>query len=71
MKLTKQALGSVMLALQKSLLEQTDLVPVLLDFDFQVNANNELFVTNPPTVDLSQSVDVDFSGLEIEEIEEV
>lgn len=71
MKLTKQALGALMMTLQKSLLEQQDIVPMLLDFDFQVNAENELFVANPPTVDLSQSVDVDFSGLEVEETEEV
>lgn len=71
MKLSKQALGALMLALQKSLLEQTDIVPVLEDFDFKLNANNELFVTNAPTVDLDKSAEVDFSGLEVEEIEEV
>ena len=34
MKLSDQALGAVMMALQKSLLEQSDIVPVLKDFDF-------------------------------------
>ena len=48
MKLSDQALGAVMMALQKSLLEQTDIVPVLKDFDFVLNGE-ELSVTNPPT----------------------
>ena len=48
MKLSDQALGAVMMALQKSLLEQTDIVPVLKDFDFVLDGE-ELSVTNPPT----------------------
>ena len=51
MKLSDQALGAVMMALQKSLLEQTDIVPVLKDFNFVVRgeSQDELVVTNPPT----------------------
>jgi hypothetical protein len=71
MKLTTQALGALMMALQKSLLEQTDIVPVLLDFDFEVNDNGELFIKNAPTLDLSKSAEVDFGDLEVEEVEEV
>ena len=48
MKLSDQALGAVMMALQKSLLEQSDIVPVLKDFDFVLDGD-ELSVTNPPT----------------------
>ena len=48
MKLSDQALGAVMMALQKSLLEQTDIVPVLKGFDFVLDGE-ELSVTNPPT----------------------
>ena len=48
MKLSDQALGAVMMALQKSLLEQTDIVPVLKGFEF-VTRDDELLVTNPPT----------------------
>ena len=48
MKLSDQALGAVMMALQKSLLEQSDIVPVLKDFDFVLDGE-ELSVTNPPT----------------------
>ena len=48
-KFSDEALGAVMMALQKSLLEQSDIVPVLRGFDFKVNEQNELFVMNPPT----------------------
>ena len=48
MKLSDQALGAVMMALQKSLLEQSDIVPVLKDFNFVLDGE-ELSVTNPPT----------------------
>jgi hypothetical protein len=51
MKLSKQALGSLMMALQKSLLEQSDIVPVLEDLDWET-MNNELFVKNPPQFSL-------------------
>lgn len=49
-KLSNQALGAVMLALQNSLLTQTDIVPVLKSFDLILDQNGELVVTNPPTV---------------------
>lgn len=49
MKLSNQALGAVMMALQKSLLEQSDIVPVLKDF-ILVEQDGELMVTNPPSV---------------------
>tara|TARA_B100000131_G_scaffold89924_1_gene86601 strand:- start:4849 stop:5046 length:198 start_codon:yes stop_codon:yes gene_type:complete len=48
LKLSDEALGALMMALQKSLLEQTDIVPVLKGFNFKVNENKELFVMNPP-----------------------
>ena len=49
LKLSDEALGAVMMALQKSLMEQSDIVPVLKGFNFQTNENDELFVMNPPT----------------------
>jgi hypothetical protein len=49
MRLSKQALGALMMALQKSLLEQSDIVPVLEGFDF-ILKNKELYVKNPPLV---------------------
>lgn len=46
--LSDQALGAVMLALQNSLLTQTDIVPVLKGFNFVFDDNDGLVVTNPP-----------------------
>lgn len=47
MKLSNQALSCVMVALQKSLMEQTDIVPLLKSFDM-VLEGEELIVSNPP-----------------------
>jgi len=56
MKLSNQALGALMMALQKSLMEQSDIVPVLLEMDFQLDPEDQsdstLMVTNPPVVSL-------------------
>ena len=52
MKLSDQALSCVMVALQKSLMEQTDIVPVLKGFDMfvaEVDGEKQLVVSNPPT----------------------
>ena len=48
--LSSQAIGALMMALQKSLLEQTDIVPVLQGFEIQVDDANQLVVMNPPVV---------------------
>jgi hypothetical protein len=37
MNLTDQALGALMMALQRSLMEQTDIVPVLKGFKFRLS----------------------------------
>lgn len=50
LKLSNQALGAVMLALQNSLLTQTDIVPVLKAFELFVGPDGELVVSNPPSV---------------------
>jgi len=54
MKLSNQAVGALMMALQRSLMEQSDIVPVLQEMDFQVNpedsSHSELVVLNPPTI---------------------
>ena len=54
MKLSNQAMGAVMLALQKCIIEQSDIVEILKGFDFEVGANEyedeQLFVKNPPVV---------------------
>ena len=47
--LSDQALGEVMMALQNSLMNQTDIVPVLKEMKF-TDLNGELVVLNPPIV---------------------
>ncbi len=51
-KLSNQAVGAIMMALQKSLMEQTDIVPVLQEFKIQVDDSGELVVMNPPKVEV-------------------
>jgi hypothetical protein len=48
MKLSEQAMGALMMALQKSLLEQVDIVPVLEAFNFQLDEEERLIILNPP-----------------------
>ena len=61
MILSDQALGAVMMALQKSLLEESDIVPVLKSFNFVVQgeSQSELVVTNPPTFKLEEFDDAE------------
>ena len=57
MKLSNQAMGAIMMALQKALLEQTDIVPVLQSFEFSKSSDTkkwgtsrgELVIKNPPS----------------------
>ena len=58
MKLSDQALGAIMLALQKALTEQADIVPVLKSFELDLMDNGELLVKNPPIVKTSVNVGV-------------
>ena len=53
MNLSDQALGTVMMALQKSLMEQSDIVPILKGLDFVEGNDGQLVVVNPPLVKLS------------------
>tara|TARA_R100000008_G_scaffold86468_1_gene79727 strand:+ start:749 stop:958 length:210 start_codon:yes stop_codon:yes gene_type:complete len=57
MQLSNQALGAIMLALQESLLEQTDIVPVLKNFKLK-NGTDGLVVVNPPTVRFSNNEEI-------------
>ena len=54
MHLSYQAMGALMMALQKSLLEQSDIVPVLKGFKFRLGEDG-LMVMNPPTVKVDDS----------------
>lgn len=49
MQLSDQALGAVMMALQKSLMEQSDIVPMLKGMKFRLSETG-LIVMNPPVV---------------------
>ena len=56
---SNQAVGAIMMALQKSLMEQTDIVPVLSGFQVQVTDNNQLIITNPPIVEVKEQQKTD------------
>ncbi len=61
MTLSNQAMGAIMMALQKCLMEQSDITEILKEFAFQVDENEQLIVLNPPVV---QADDNDDSELE-------
>lgn len=56
--LSDQAIGAVMMALQKSLLEQSDIVPTLKEMKLQASAQG-LVVLNPPIVRASSATDTE------------
>jgi len=47
MKLSNQAVGALLMTLQKCLSEQTDITDLLNDWDLEVK-DDEVYVTNPP-----------------------
>ena len=51
-KLSNQALGAVMMALQESLLNEIDIVPILKGFEL-ANGDDGLVVLTPPSVRFS------------------
>jgi len=57
MRLSDQALGALMMALQNSLMNQTDIVPVLKGLNLILNENEELVVVNPPVIDTQRQND--------------
>ena len=50
MKLSNQAMGALMMALQKSLMDQSDITEMLKQFDFSLNRTEQLVVENPPVL---------------------
>jgi len=54
MQLSDQAVGALMMALQKSLMEQSDIVPVIKDFKLRLS-DAGLMVMNPPLVKLGHN----------------
>jgi hypothetical protein len=62
-KLSNQALGAIMMALQESLLNQMDIVPILKGFEL-ANSEEGLIITNPPTVRFSDDSEITTDDLE-------
>jgi len=56
MKLSSQAVGAIMMALQNSLMNQSDILPVFESFNFQLDENEKLVVLNPPTIEVSDEI---------------
>ena len=54
--LSDQAIGAVMMALQRSLLEQSDIVPTLKDMKLKASEQG-LVVLNPPIVRASSDTE--------------
>tara|TARA_R110001606_G_C15007705_1_gene608044 strand:- start:94 stop:306 length:213 start_codon:yes stop_codon:yes gene_type:complete len=53
-KLSSQAIGALMMALQKSLIEQSDITEVLKGFEIQVDDSGQLVVMNPPMFEVAK-----------------
>ena len=70
MKLSDQSVGAVMMALQKSLMEQSDIVPVLKGFNFRLS-DDGLVVLKPPLVKFTEPEDDGQLDLDLEEEREV
>ena len=56
MRLSNQAMGAIMMALQKSLLEQSDITETLRSFNFELNDSEELLVRNPPSIKVEEEI---------------
>jgi hypothetical protein len=52
MKLSNQAIGALLMTLQKCLAEEIDITELLADWDLEVK-DEEVFVVNPPLVKAS------------------
>tara|TARA_R110002020_G_scaffold292432_1_gene507856 strand:+ start:779 stop:1015 length:237 start_codon:yes stop_codon:yes gene_type:complete len=64
LNLSDQAIGALMMALQRSLLEQSDIVPVLQGFRLRLSEDG-LMIMNPPIVKLSDNLSDDEEHAEV------
>jgi len=55
MKLSNQAAGALMMTLQKCLMEQSDIMPLLGELNFEADDDGELVVLNPPALKIDDS----------------
>jgi hypothetical protein len=56
LKLSNQAIGAIMLALQKGIMEQEDITDVLKEFKLVVS-DEGLVVENPPVIQAEQNAE--------------
>lgn len=56
MRLSNQAIGAIMMALQRGILEQTDITQLLQDFEM-VETSEGLVVENPPIVEVTKEAE--------------
>ena len=63
LKLSNQAMGAIMMALQESLLNELDIVPILQGFEL-VETQDGRVVRNPPTVRVTNNAEVSNEDLE-------
>tara|TARA_Y100000310_G_C20215458_1_gene593317 strand:+ start:245 stop:433 length:189 start_codon:yes stop_codon:yes gene_type:complete len=56
MKLSNQAIGAIMMALQKGIMEQVDITETLQEFVL-VDSSEGLMVENPPVVNFEEPVE--------------
>lgn len=58
MKLSNQAMGAIMLALQKGVMEQVDITGLLRSFELSYDKEkDEITVDNPPTISLEEKTE--------------
>jgi len=73
MKLSDEAMGALMMCLQKCLLEQSDITGILKKLEFKSNDSGELFVMNPPIIRFDDKLEenevlTDFSGMNVRDL---
>ena len=67
MRLSDQAMGALMMALQKCLMDQSDITELLKKFNFVISENEELVVENPPVLRFANR-EVDESSVSEEKV---
>ncbi len=60
-KLSNQAVGSIMMALQKAILDQEDITDMLKSFNLQESADG-LIVENPPKFQIAEQTQTEEAG---------
>jgi hypothetical protein len=76
MKLSEEAMGALMMCLQKCLLEQSDITPILKGLDFKSDEKGNLFVMNPPLIRFEEHIEpiettpvlTDFSSMNVRDL---